>query len=209
VKVLEDQENRLIMLPTVMDDEIRPEYIRTKLQAAIGSDETILAFSCHSRNGLKHRAVIFTAAGVIGHFYKKHGNMDERLGSTLAPLKTSIGNVAVMFDQEGLVPEVARTFMLQGTEMLLWFDGTGEEDCQENFCRTRASENKIYILYNGSGCSEIVDPAGRILAVSLQDQDQAVSALLLRFEARNKVVVPGTDVVLGRRPELYGMICRK
>lgn len=208
VKILEDQDSDFIVLPPMKNITLL-EGVQAKLEDILDSDRTILALSCYSEGGENHMATIFSAEGTIGRFYKTHGCMYERGSHVLAPLETTLGNVSVMFDQEGLIPEVARTFMLQGAEILLWFDCINENTCHEDFCRTRSSENRIYLLYDGFENCNVTNPSGLIKAASLIGNDQAVSTIIFRPEARNKMVVPGTDVVWGRRPELYEILCRK
>ncbi len=210
-RILEDQGSSLIMLPSLRDNIPIPE-IEGRLRTNLSSPDVIVALSGYANNGdvSRRSASLFTIEGNLGYFFANHGGSFSS-NSPLVPLKTSSGNLAVMFDEEGLVPEVSRCFMLEGTEILLWFD-VGNSNFSEIISRTRASENRVFLMRNGicDGDSHgiIIAPSGQVTAASIPGKDQAVSSLLLRSLVRSKSVVPGTDVVLGRRPELYQQLVR-
>lgn len=209
--MLEDQGSSLIMLPALTEN-IPISEVQSRLQKVLLSPEVLVVLSGYTANeeGNRRTAVAFTSEGTRGCFYSNHGRSFP-VSYPLVPIKTHLGNVAVMFDEEGHIPEVARCFMLEGTDILLWSD-IENDPLSEIMARTRASENRIFVIRSendpseGYGC--IIAPSGQIVAATIPGMDHAVSSLLLKAAARSKTVVPGTDVVKGRRPELYHDLLR-
>jgi predicted amidohydrolase len=117
----------------------------------------------------------------------------------------------VLLSAEGFVPEVARSLMLRGAEVLLWAHDAPEFDMQA-VARCRADENRVYLAVatvpkaKDGAC--VVEPTGRVVAVALAGREMACSAQVNRALARWKDMAPGTNVVLGRRPESYGVLVR-
>ena len=73
-----------------------------------------------------------------------------------------------------------------------------------NVARTRAAENRVFVLHLYGNDASIIGPSGAVLASALRNGDQAVSAMIRRAESRAKTVVPGTNIISGRIPEAYG-----
>ncbi len=111
-----------------------------------------------------------------------------------------------MHDQEGLIPEVARGLMLNGVELLIWVDREKREK-GELVARSRAAENKVFLIRGGSREKEdysmILGPNGNILASTMVGVEQAATALIVTALSRSKTVVPGTNAVTTRIPEIY------
>jgi predicted amidohydrolase len=209
LKILEDQDSSLIVLPPLRND-ISMTDVRNKVGEVLRSKDIIVALAGYSKEQGTRCARIFTSEEDLGTFFNNHGNFSAE-ASPMSCVSTSRICIGAMFGEEGLIPEVARTYMLQGVELLLWFDAEQREEA-DIFCRTRASENRFYIIRStdtSSGdTSSITDPFGQIKASSIPGMDQAVSTLVLRNLSKAKEVVPGTDVVEGRRPELYGLLVK-
>lgn len=91
----------------------------------------------------------------------------------------------------------SRALALDGAEMLLYFD------CAEplSILRTRAVENRVFVLAVGGRSAAIVDPAGRVL--QQVEADGAAIARINPAAAGDKCVAPKTDVFAGRRPMTY------
>jgi predicted amidohydrolase len=117
----------------------------------------------------------------------------------------------MMIAAEGNVPEVARSLMLRGAEIILW---AGDDPAvpMAPVVRCRADENRVWLAYAGAptatGATMIVDPAGRAQAVALEGAELAVSATVNRALAHLKAMAPGTDVVRNRQPATYGALTR-
>jgi predicted amidohydrolase len=111
-----------------------------------------------------------------------------------------------MVSAEGFVPEVARSLMLRGVEMILWPSDVPQSDMLP-VARCRADENRVYLAVAAAptpeGGAYVVDPTGRVVASALAGREMACSAQVNRALARWKDMAPGTNVVLGRRPESY------
>jgi predicted amidohydrolase len=132
------------------------------------------------------------------------------LGDEPCPVvPTRVGNVGVLLCDEGFVPEVARSLMLRGAEVLLWPADTPRFDVRP-VARCRADENRIYLAVatapTPEGGAYVVDPTGRVAASALVGQEMVCSAQVNRALARWKDMAPGTNVVLGRRPETYDIL---
>jgi predicted amidohydrolase len=166
-----------------------------------------------------YRAVYLVGPrGVIAKHYQTHKPPGSRfesmpMGGEASPVaNTPIGRVGLMLAAEGYVPEVARSLMLRGAEIVLW---AGDDPRQPMlpFARTRAEENRVFIVCAGaptaSGATAIVEPSGRVLAVALEGRDLAVGAEVNRALSHIKQRAPGSDVVRHRQPASYGAIVRR
>ena len=134
------------------------------------------------------------------------------LGDEVCPvLTTAIGRVGLMLAADGYVPEVARSLMLRGAEIILW-SGDDPGLAMAPVARTRAEENRIFVASaaapSASGATLIADPNGRLLAVALDGQEICVAAEVNRALSHIKERAPGTDVVRNRQPATYGAITR-
>jgi predicted amidohydrolase len=126
-------------------------------------------------------------------------------------INTPLGKVGMIIAAEAYVPEVARSLMLQGAEILLiCADDPGSP--VRTIARCRADENRVFVACaaapTANGGALIVDPAGRVLAEALEGRELSVSATVNRALSHLKAMAPGTDVVLGRQPATYGALTR-
>lgn len=209
LKVLGDQDSSLVVLPPLRND-ISLMDVKQKVGQALQSKNMIVALAGYSKEKETQCASIFTSEEDLGTCFGSHGELSG-VACPMSCVSTDSISIGAMFGEEGLIPEVARTFMLQGAELLLWFD-TGQREETDIFCRTRASENRFYVIRiadtSSGDTGSITNPFGQIKASSIPGRDQAVSTLLLRNLSKAKEVVPGTDVVEGRRPELYSLLVK-
>ena len=105
----------------------------------------------------------------------------------------------------------ARAAMLAGCELFVARSepGRGARPDAAGRCpdlrllRTRAAENRIYVAAAADEAAVVVSPTGAVLAESLTGRPMAVVVRVVVASARDKQMAPGTDVVTGRRPELY------
>lgn len=159
-------------------------------------------------NGEK-KCILFNQNGFLFEDSKTHLTLDEksrglREGKSLQRLyEAPFGNIGVIFDDEGILPEPARVKMLCGCDILLWSGGNAPSEV----IRTRAAENKMYVIYSGdietSQSAVIVNPDGIELCAAFSGREQGVGAMMYTPCSRLKTIVPGTHVVYGRRGELY------
>jgi predicted amidohydrolase len=156
--------------------------------------------------------------GVIAQHHQTHKPPGSRfeampLGDEpCAVVNTPVGRVGMMLAAEGFVPEVARSLMLRGAEIILWA-GDDPVVAMRPFARARAEENRVYVACaaapTASGATMIVEPAGGVVAEALEGRHLAVSATVNRAIAHLKARAPGTDVVRNRRPAAYGALTRQ
>lgn len=153
--------------------------------------------------------------GIIGSAQQTHKPPGERfasmpLGDQPSPVfVTPAGRVGLMLAADGFVPEVARSLMLRGAEIILWAGDNPGVSALE-VARTRAEENRVFVACSGAatenGAAAICDPSGRVLAVALEGRELAVGAEVNAMLSHIKERAPGTDVVRGRQPATYGII---
>ncbi|MEX2246684.1 MAG: carbon-nitrogen hydrolase family protein [Dehalococcoidia bacterium] len=155
--------------------------------------------------------------GVVAAHAQSHKPPGERfasmpLGEYPAPVvDTPVGRAGMMLAAEGFVPEVARSLMLRGAEVLLWA-GDNPALPMTPVARARADENRVFVACAAApaetGASLIAAPDGRVLATALEGRELAVSATVNRALSRLKAMAPGTDVVRDRQPATYGALVR-
>ena len=163
-----------------------------------------------NENGLMTTYMI-TSQGIERTFRTLHS--EEAQDSKDYPIfQTQWGNIGIMHDKEALLPEWPRTLMLLGADCLLWPNRL-PHTIAFNVGRTRAAENRIYVVSaqsgNEGGISQIIDPNGTVAASTLQNRTiHACGTLALFAASRVKTIVPGTNVVANRHPQSYGGILK-
>ncbi len=121
--------------------------------------------------------------------------------------RTPWGNIGIMQEEEGLIPEWSRVLMLAGADCVVW-PNTLPSAVATPIARTRAAENRIFLIVAQSGAvpslAQIIDPGGVIIASTLTCQPkQACGSYACFANSRMKNIVPGTHVVYNRHPEQY------
>jgi predicted amidohydrolase len=162
----------------------------------------------HDAEGIFSTAYLVSPRGVLATHRATHG--EGALGDAVCPvIPTAAGRVGLLAGVDGFVPEVARSLMLRGAELLLWCDA-GPALPMLPFARARADENRVTVACAAAptpnGAAAIADPSGRLIAVALEGREIAVSATVNRLLSHAKEMAPGTDVVRGRQPASYGAI---
>ncbi len=104
-------------------------------------------------------------------------------------------DVAVFADDELLDPRAARAAALAGAEFVAWIARRVSTPLVEAVARTRALENRVFVLLwrpfeAGGPC--VIDPAGAVVARAAGPRF-AVQAACLRAAAATKAMAPGTD----------------
>lgn len=110
-------------------------------------------------------------------------------------LRTGDAAVAVFSDDEPVDPRAARAAALAGTEFLVWIARRVSTGLVEEVARTRALENRVFVLLwrppeTGGPC--VIDPGGAVVARAAGPRF-AVQAACLRAAAATKLMAPGTD----------------
>jgi predicted amidohydrolase len=135
------------------------------------------------------------------------------MGDEVSPVvPTPIGRVGLMVSAEGFVPEVARSLMLRGAEIILWAGDDPGSPMMQIVARARAEENRVFVAAatapTANGATMIVDPNGRVLAQALEGRELSVAADINPALSHQKRRAPGTDVVRDRQPHTYGALVR-
>ncbi|WP_448595136.1 carbon-nitrogen hydrolase family protein [Thermoflexus hugenholtzii] len=131
---------------------------------------------------------------------------DRRAGSPVCPIGG--GMVGVLRESEGWAPEIARSAMSRGAELLIWWVSAAAPDLH-TMARARADENRVFVALaappDGAGgiVSGVFDPLGQPLATGVPEAEHGIFASLFRPLARHKEMAPGSHVVFSRRPETF------
>jgi len=150
--------------------------------------------------------VLLTPEGTTEHV-ATHGR-GIQLGDSLAPVvSTPLGNVGLLCGEEGLVPEVARSLMLRGADILAWPIFT-DSAMTERFARTRSDENRVYTAAAWPLGGMVVAPNGAPMAIVPHGASIAMAAQVNKAMSRWKDMAPGTNVVNDRIPKAYGALLR-
>jgi predicted amidohydrolase len=219
VPVMALQNSRLLVFPELACLYERNAWDRVypvAARLAKASQVTLVIGTTLPREEKKVKAAAVILPTGERHFVEKchldKPEQDEYVCGTEQPvLELPFGRLGVMMGYEGLIPEVARCLMLKGADLICWLTNSSS-DYHRLFARTRAAENKLYILVcngwgnKGCGLSLIANPGGNIIASAFREGDQVVSAQLELAAARYKTVVPGTNLVENRQPQAYNRL---
>jgi predicted amidohydrolase len=186
------------------------------MQSIAGDTGVCVAFTVSEPDADGWRTMYLAGPrGVIVKHRQTHKGSGARfatmpMGAEVCPVvHTPVGRVGLMAGAEGFVPEVARSLMLRGAEILLWASDDPPLPMQL-FVRARADENRVFVACAGAptatGAAMIADPTGTVLAIALEGRELAVAADVNRGLSHLKQRAPGTDVVRNRQPATYGAI---
>lgn len=167
-------------------------------------------------------AVLVGPAGLLGLYRKAHLFYEETL--YFAPGNTGfqvwdigVAKVGLLVCFDWFYPEVARTLVLKGAEILCHPANLVLPHCPDAMV-TRCLENRVFsITANRIGCeerggkerltyignSEIVTPRGRILHRAACDREDLAIFDIDPVEARNKLLTSHNDLLRDRRRDLY------
>jgi predicted amidohydrolase len=209
-----------VVLFPATPSRVRHAYAHDELldgMLSIAADADVLvAFVVWAPDGDGYRTMYLVGPnGVVGAHRQTHKPGGPRFATmpmgddVCGVLETGAGRIGMMLSAEGAVPEVARSLMLRGAEVILW---TADDPSlpMAMFARARAEENAVFVACaaapTATGATMIVDPTGRPLATALEGRELAVGAGVNRSLSHIKQRAPGTDVVRGRMPEAYGAL---
>jgi predicted amidohydrolase len=127
------------------------------------------------------------------------GGQELESGTIISVGEARIG---VLRGDRGLVPEEVRVLMLRGASVVVW--STGQVEVPEMVTRTRADENRIFlVLMAGNGTWTVHGPTGAQIGAGPEPGMRATLVDLPLALAWQKEMAPGTDVVRGRIPSLF------
>ena len=132
-----------------------------------------------------------------------HDNLLDRLAGHGIDLAVGPGgvlrrgdtDVALFTDDEPLDPRAVRAAAFAGAEFVAWIAGRVSTPLVEAVARTRALENRVFVLLwrpfeAGGPC--VIDPSGAVVARAAGPRF-AVQAACLRAATATKAMAPGTD----------------
>ncbi|MGC9348931.1 MAG: carbon-nitrogen hydrolase family protein [Anaerolineae bacterium] len=173
---------------------------------------------------LYNGAVLIAPDGeVAGDYRKVHLPAEERLvfrpGYRIRPIETEIGMLGIMTGWDLTFPEVARSLMLEGAEIILlpaaW--QMKEVDMWRTLLVARAYENDIFIAaanrvgeepsYTFAGQSAVLAPSGEVLAALEEPEEGYVVVRLDLDEVRHRR--EESQIMLARQPGSYRPVVRK
>ncbi|TAK71432.1 MAG: carbon-nitrogen hydrolase family protein [Dehalococcoidia bacterium] len=207
----------LVLFPAT-PSRVRRAYVLDEVldgMRRIAADAGVLvAFVVWAPDGEGYRTMYLVGPeGTVGAHRQTHKPGGPRFASmpvgddVCGVFETPIGRIGMMLSAEGVAPEVARSLMLRGAEIILWAADDPSLP-MAMFARARAEENAVFVACaaapSATGATMIVDPTGRPLATALEGRELAVGASVNRALSHIKQRAPGTDVVRGRQPEAYG-----
>ncbi len=195
-----------------------PDEVLDGMQRIAAESGTLIAFTVWAPGGDGYRTIYLVGPkGIAGVHRQTHKPAGPRFASmpmsddVCSVFETPVGRIGMMLAAEGVVPEVARSLMLRGAELILWAADDPSLP-MTMFARARAEENAVFVACaaapSASGATMIVDPAGHPLAAALQGRELAVGASVNRALSHIKQRSPGTDIVRGRQPTSYGALVR-
>ena len=120
--------------------------------------------------------------------------------------------VSVLFDDAFYSPEFSRVAMLQGADILVWYDTQGNIP-DKKLSQTRAAENKCFVIRSGPNRSKersyAISPDGAQLFTTFFTEKQISCGIINLFLSNAKTVVPGTHIVYSRVPEYYNPLIKE
>jgi len=193
-------------------------YIVDKVQALANDNNIsiITSAALEEKQKLYKVSVLCTPKKPPAIYKKVHLSEEEKDVFTpgnkeLSVFSTPFGNIGIMMGYEGLLPEVPRALMLSGADLLVW-QMDFSSDYHQLFSRTRAAENRIFIMASNTcgndrcGLSLIANPYGDVITSAFTSGEQVISAQLEMGLANYKQVVPGTNVLTDRKPYMYQIL---
>ena len=78
-----------------------------------------------------------------------------------------------------------------------------EEPSDLSVLRTRALENRVFVIAANSSFAAIIGPDGAILSCASAESRTPATAVIPLSEAADKSIAPRTDLLVERRPATY------
>jgi predicted amidohydrolase len=171
-------------------------------------------------------AVCITSKGKIEVYQKVHLFDREKLfftrGKSFKVVSTEEAKLGLLVCFDWIFPEVARTLALGGAHILCHPSNLVLPYAQDAM-KTRCIENRVFaitanrigserrgtISLSFTGGSQIVSPAGEVLA-SASDRSESLRVVDIDvMDAGNKNMTPNNDLFEDRAPSLYKALVRK
>jgi predicted amidohydrolase len=167
-------------------------------------------------------AIVVGPSGFVGSYRKSHLFFEETLfftpgNSGLHVWDIGKARIGVMICFDWYYPEVARTLVLQGADILCHPANLVLPSCPDAMI-TRSLENRVFSLTANRvgqearggkspltyiGKSGLISPRGEILSRAPIDKEELTVLEIDLAEARDKSINPYNDLLKDRRPHLY------
>jgi predicted amidohydrolase len=207
VRAAAAQDAALVVLPDLAGADTRAVTEREclpLLEALAVECETMIAVGLAERTGSTTYKTQYLLGphGLLATHRQTHLTEAERRagftpGDEAPPVvATLIGGVGLLVGVEGLVPELAQSLKIRGSELIAWSAGTLETGLR-TFARARALEHHAYVVAAGdtseNGGAYVIAPGGAVLTETLAHQPMAMTADVNRLLARWNDMAPGTN----------------
>jgi predicted amidohydrolase len=212
VRAASAQDAALVVLPDLAGSDPRAVTEREclpLLEALAAQCSTMIAAVLAERTGSNtyKTQYLISPSGVIAAHRQTHLSERERqagfsLGDQRAPVvETLIGRVGLLSGVEGLVPELAQSLKLHGSELVAWSAGYIGAPLR-TIARARALEHHYYVVAGGdcsdSGGGYVIAPAGAVLTETLPGEAMVMTADMNRLFARWNDMAPRTNPLRDR-----------
>ncbi len=145
-------------------------------------------------------AALLMAAALDDERVVMHSDMDVVLPDHIGSMRDlTAGKVACIDVSEFRTFARSRLLALGGAEIICVFNA--EDDLK--LMRTRAIENRTFILAVGPECGAVVAPSGAVLGYSAVQDDAGIVVTVNMTDAAVKQVAPNTDIWEQRRVRAY------
>ena len=212
VRAATTQDAALVVLPDLAGADMRAVTERETLPLLEGlarERSAMIAVLLAERVGSAtfKTQYLIDPSGVLASHRQTH--LSEReLGAGFTPgdepppvVDTIVGEVGLLAGVEGLVPELAQSLKLRGSELIAWSAGDIGTPLR-TFARARALEHHCYVLAAGDtsedGGGYVVAPAGAVLTETLPGRSMVMTADINRLLARWNDMAPGTNPIHDR-----------
>lgn len=183
----------------------------------------VMGFLERTDNAFFNSAVFITPDGVKGLYRKTHLFGEEKIWFTPGDTGFQVFDyrdmlIGIMICYDWRFPEAARSLVLSGAEIICHPSNlVSPEWLWRATMQTRSIENKVITItanrtgaeYKGdksltfTGCSQIVNYNGDVLAESDATSEGIISAAIEIAQVRKKSFSEWNDIIADRRPELY------
>jgi len=160
---------------------------------------------------------------LIGQYHKMHLRGEERIafrsGYRINAFQTAFGTVGLMIGWDLAFPEVARSLVLEGTELLVVCANWEQPHADEwrTYLLARAYENAVFVAaanrvgeepsYTFFGQSSIVGPRGKVYA-SVEEPEEGYAVARIDLDEVRQVREE-TQILQCRQPTAYRAVVRK
>ena len=222
VRAATAQNAALVVLPDLAGSDPRAITEREclpLLEALAAECSTIITAILAERTDNKtyKTQYLISPSGVVASHRQTHLSRRERqagfsTGDQPPPVvETLIGRVGLLSGVEGLVPELAQSLKLRGSELIAWSAGDIGVPLR-TIARARALEHHCYVVAAGdcgiNGGGYVVAPAGGVLTETLSGEAMVMTADMNRLFARWNDMAPGTNPLRDRAALHQGRVLK-